>query len=149
MTNQEAYDHIKSRLKEYIQCTADNIALYTALKALEKQIAKEKGFKRSLLVILFRTYGYAPLQVWDLVLRRRKTQGSARRYCRRLHIARYRGAGRDKGIRPPWKIPKDSEELSSQHRYQATSFQLFPAKRMKHCQHIRRPRAPSARHRQG
>ena len=41
MTNQEAYDHIKSRLREYIQCTADNIALYTALEALEKQIAKE------------------------------------------------------------------------------------------------------------
>lgn len=38
MTNQEAYTHIKSRLKEYIQCTDDNIALYTALKALEKQI---------------------------------------------------------------------------------------------------------------
>ena len=38
MTNQEAYTHIKSRLKEYIQCTDDNIALYKALKALEKQI---------------------------------------------------------------------------------------------------------------
>lgn len=39
MTYEEALKHIKPRLKLYIQCTDDNIALHKAIEALEKQIS--------------------------------------------------------------------------------------------------------------
>lgn len=41
MTYEEALKHIKPRLKLYIQCTDDNIALHKAIEALEKQIPKK------------------------------------------------------------------------------------------------------------